>query len=256
MARIIPPLLAGVLTVPAFATEAPREITWQQLPEPPRQGNFVGEPGLPIDAMNEGFLNAHPDVRWRREGLTDYENRHYARAMKHLLRAAKYADKPAQAMIAEMHWEGIGVPQDRALGYVWMDLAAERMYPNFLILRERYWHAMDEAERKDAIERGQAVFARYADDVAKPRLESVLRHEARKVTGSHLGYVGTMTVVHNTGPLAVPGMTQRGDSSYAKKYWSPEQYWQSQDATWKDPPKGSVEVGELEAAPERLPPDH
>lgn len=246
-------LLAAMLTSVAFADE-PRLIRWQAPPEPPRMGNFVGEPGLPIEAMSEGFLSAHPDVRWRREGLTDYENQRYARAMTNLLRAARYADKPAQAMIAEMHWEGIGVPQDRALGYVWMDLASERMYPNFLILRERYWHALSEAERRDAVERGQAVFAAYADDVAKPRLERVLRHEARKITGSHLGHVGTMSVVHNTGPLAVPGMTLRGDTSYAKKYWSPEQYWQVQDAAWKEPPRGEVEVGELEAAPE--PPEH
>lgn len=246
-------LLAAVLATSALAGE-PRRITWQAPPEPPRHGKFIGEPGVAIEAMTEDFLGAHPDIRWRREGLLEYSRQRHALAMTYFLRAARYADKAAQAMIAEMHWQGIGVPQDRALGYVWMDLAAERQYPNFLILRERYWHHLDEAERRDALVRGQAVFDQYADDVAKPRLEKLLRHEARKITGSHLGYVGSLAITTKTGPLAGTNMTLRGDQLFAKKYWDPELYWQTQDEIWKGPPKGEVEVGELESAQE--PPAH
>src|SRR3546814_3009538 len=74
-------------------------------------------------------------------------------------------------MIAEMHWRGLGVPQDRELGYAWMDLAAERMYPNFVIKRERYWQLLDADQRRNAIERGQQLLAEYGDDAAKPRSE-------------------------------------------------------------------------------------
>ena len=47
--------------------------------ERPKQGNFVGEPGISPELMTEGFLSAHPDLRWRREGLHAYANKNYAR---------------------------------------------------------------------------------------------------------------------------------------------------------------------------------
>ena len=243
------PLLAATLAATALAEE-PRRIQWQTPAEAPRHGNFVGEPGIAIEVMTEDFLAGHPDIRWRREALHNYANQRYTEAMTQFLRAARYGDKASQAMIAEMHWEGIGVPADRVLGYVWMDLAAERQYPNFLILRERYWHQLDEADRSDVQPRGQAVFAEYGDDAAKPRLAKVLRRESRNVTGSRTGFVGTLTIIPNTGPFAGTGMTIRGDELYAKKYWEPEQYWRLQDEVWKGPPKGEVEVGELESVQE------
>lgn len=245
------PLLFAVLATVTGAEEPARELKWQEPPEAPRYGNFVGEPGIAIEVMTEGFLSGHPDIRWRREGLHEYANERYAEAMTRFLRAARYADKAAQAMVAEMYWEGIGVAQDRALGYAWMDLASERRYPNFLILRERYWHALDEADRRDALERGQAVFAEYGDEIAKPRLEKVMRRESRKVTGSRTGFVsGNLTIIPNTGPLAGTGMTIRADELYSEKYWKPEQYWRLQDEVWKGTPKGEVEVGELQSAGE------
>ena len=243
------PLLTAMLASTVLAKE-PRQIKWQAPPEAPRHGNFVGEPGISIEAMTEGFLAGHPDIRWRREALHDYANQRHTEAAKHFLRAARYGDKASQAMLAEMHWEGIGMPQDRALGYVWMDLAAERNYPNFLILRERYWHQLDETGRRDALARGQALYAEYGDEVAKPRLEKVMRREARSVTGSRTGFVGNLTIIPYTGPLAGTGVTLRADELYAKKYWNPEQYWQLQDEVWKGPPKGEVEVGELEPVQE------
>lgn len=197
--------------------------------------------------LTEGFLAAHPDLRWRAEGVRSYERKDYAAALTELKRAAYYGDKPAQAIIAEMYWGGIGVPEDRALAYAWMDIAAERAYHDFLVRREGYWRALDEAQRRDALERGQAVLAEYGDDVAKPRLERILKREMRRVTGSRVGFVGNLTIIPNTGPLAGTGMTLRGDEYYAKKYWQPKEYWQLQDALWKAPLKGRVRVGELES---------
>ena len=196
--------------------------------------------------LTEGFLAAHPDLRWRVEGVRSYERKDYASALTELKRAAYYGDKPAQAIIAEMYWSGTGVAQDRALAYAWMDVAAERLYHDFLVRREGYWRALDGAQRQDAIARGQAVMAEYGDDVAKSRLEKVLRREMRRVTGSRVGFVGNLTIVPQTGPWAGTGMTLRGDEYYAPKYWQPEKYWQLQDELWKAPLKGRVRVGEPE----------
>ncbi|QDH71536.1 SEL1-like repeat protein [Marilutibacter alkalisoli] len=212
------------------------------------------EAGFDPAVMTEGFLAAHPDLRWRGEGLHAYGQANYELAMTRLKRAARYADKPSQAMIAEMYWNGIGVPQDRALGYVWMDIAAERHYHDFLVRREIYWDALSEHERAAAVERGQAVLAEYGDDVAKPRLERVLRRERRRMTGSRTGFTGFLTIVPNTGPMSDMGMTLRGDQYYAKKYWEPEYYWAMQDILWKAPLEGRVDIGDVEKLDEPLDP--
>lgn len=226
---------------------SPQKAEWRAPVERPKQGNFVGEPGISPELMTEGFLSAHPDLRWRREALHAYANKRYDQAMEYFLRAARHADKPAQAMIAEMYWTGTGVVQDRALGYAWMDLAAERFYSNFIIKREEYWRALSEAEQRDAIVRGQPLLAEYGDDVAKPRMAKVLR-KRRSVTGSRVGFVGNLEIIPFTGPYAGTGMTLRGDEYYAPKYWQPDKYFEWQDEVWDAPAarKGRVKVGEIE----------
>lgn len=238
--------------------EPQRTITWEELPDRPRLGNYVGEVGIDPAMFTESFLAAHPDLRWRREGLHSFSNRQYTVAMDQFKRSARYADKSSQAMIAEMYWEGLGVEQDRPLAYAWMDIAAERMYPNFLILRERYWHRLDERERIDAVERGQTVLAEFGDEVAKPRMERVLNRHRRNITGSRTGFTGGLGVIELTGPAAAAmdlsslrsghtGGARDGAHVYDDKYWVPERYWEFQDEIWRAPAKRpAVEIGELE----------
>jgi hypothetical protein len=196
--------------------------------------------------MTEGFLAAHPDLRWRAEGSRAYERKDYPGALERFMRAAYHADKPSQAIIADMYWQGTGVAQDRAIAYAWMDIAAERLYPDFLAQREFYWARLDEAQRRQAIERGQAILAEYGDDASKPRLEKALRRGMRDMTGSRVGYVGNLVIIPHTGPLAGTGMTVRGDQYYDRKYWQPDLYWRLQDAVWEAPRKGRVDVGDVE----------
>src|SRR3546814_4667293 len=93
-----------------------------------------------------------------------------------------------------------------------MDLAAERMYPNFVILRERYWKRLDAQQRRNAIERGQPLLAEYGDDAAKPRMERKLRIANHQVTGSRLGFIRPgLTVRPFTGPLAGQTITARSE---------------------------------------------
>lgn len=205
------------------------------------------------DAMavmqSEGFLSGHPDINFRRKGLEAFEDGYLGDAAMYFERSALHADKASQAMLAEMHWNGIGVPQDRALGYAWMDLAAERHYPTFLSLRESYWSQLDPAEQERAIEVGTPLYAKYGDDVAKPRLEQKLRRAMRQVTGSRAGYRGALTIV-----LPGPGgisLKIRGDDFYSDTYWKPDHYWSWTDEVWSAPPSGRVDVGELERVQER-----
>ena len=245
-------LLVLALPLAAFAAASTepagpvRLLQWEGEVERPSFGSYVGEPDIAPELLTEGFLAAHPDIRWRREALHAFHHKRYDEAHTMFRRAASYADKASMAMLAEMYWKGLGVAQDKPIAYAWMDLAAERMYPNFTILRERYWRELSQAEQDAAIERGQALLAEFGDDAAKPRLERILRTEGRKVTGSRTGAVGFVRIIPMTGPMAGKNTTLRADDYYRKDYWEPERYWAWQDEVWKAPQKENVDVGDVE----------
>lgn len=196
---------------------------------------------------SDSFLGSHPDLRYRMLGLESYKKGRFSEALTFFRRASRFADKPSQGMVAEMLWQGVGTAQDRPLAYAWMDLAAERGFEVMLINRERYWRDLSEAERPQALQAGEAVFADYGDDVAKPRLERILRAARRNVTGSRVGFTGNLTII-------IPGptgdITLDGSQFYQEKFWKPETYWQWQAESWKESPKGRVEVGPLTVSPE------
>ncbi len=197
----------------------------------------------PIVMTSEGFLNAHPDMKYRLSGLAAFERGELERAFNEFKRGAKYADKPSQAMVAEMLWRGEGVAADRAAAYAWMDLAAERHFHVMLIKREAYWAALTPEEQARALEIGREVYAEYGDDVAKKRLERVLRRAKSQTTGSRTGMVGSLQIQFPTpaGPITV-----NGSSYYDPEFWQPERYWAWQESQWKDPPKGIVDIGPLQ----------
>ena len=217
----------------------------------------------------EGMQAAHPDFRWRWAALRELDaGGDVALAQDFLTRAARYADKPAQAMLAELYWTGRGVAPNRALAYAWMDLAAERGYVFFVAHREKYWQALSEAERDQALVLGRALYAEYGDDVAKPRLEKVLKRSGRTATGSRLRHSSFTHVYrapsHNPQGLAGVG-TRQGDvvigtelpGYYDPRLWAPAHYWTWQDQLLTHLPesmkKGQVDVGELQEAPQASP---
>lgn len=189
---------------------------------------------------SEAFLSAHPDLQNRHRGTLAYEEGRLEEALTYFRRAARYADKPSQAMVGEMLWKGEGVARDPALAYAWMDLAAERGQPRFIGWREHYWQQLDEAGREQALQVGQGVYAEYGDDVAKPRQERVMRRARRQVTGSRTGMAGSMLVVPvEDGHAQTP---VDGSRFHNPKYWDPELYWHWQDEIWDQLPQGIIEV--------------
>lgn len=193
-----------------------------------------------------GFLATHPDLDFRKRGLEAFKAGEREDAFRHFQRAAFYADKPSQGMIAEMLWNGHGVARDRALAYAWMDLAAERGYSTFLSAREHYWDELDAAERERALEEGQAIYAKYGDAAAQPRIAAVLRRGLRNKTGSRTG-AGAANL-----SIIIPG-SHDGDSEvidgskfYDSKYWNPKEYQAWHDAVWMRPRIGRVDVGDVQ----------
>lgn len=201
--------------------------------------------------MTAGFLTWHLDLRYRLLGMEAMKKGQEADAFKFFQRAVFYADKPSQGMVAEMLWNGQGVPQDRALAYAWMDLAAERGYVGFLGLRERYWNALDAGERERALEQGREVYARYGDAAAKPRIAWKLRIGRREVTGSRTGFTSNLRI-YVPGPGGYTHID--GSKFFDSRYWDPEEYQQWHDSIWQKPRIGRVSVGDVEQVGQDVPP--
>jgi len=194
--------------------------------------------------ITAGFLSGHPDLRYRLLGLEVFKLGRHDDALRFFKRAGFYADKPSQGMVAEMYWTGQGTPRDPVAAYIWMDLAAERGYEGFVLLRERYWRELDETQRAQAIEVGQGVYARYGDAAAQPRIDAVIRRYRNRVTGSRTGATGNLQIII-PGPN---GMTQiDGSKFYDKQFWDPELYRGWHDRIWRKMRVGKVSVGELES---------
>jgi hypothetical protein len=224
--------LTGLVALPALAAASTEDAC----------RNLSSKP-IPAEIMTAGFYDAHPDMRWRNAALEAYKKRNYSKALRDFKRAANYADKFSQLMVAHMYWEGLGIAADQPLAYAWMDLAAERNYRNFVAQREAYWAQLDEQQRAEAVHRGQAVYVRYSDSVTKPNLERELRLATRSMTGGRTGLV--------TGALYVTdvnGNDISGSVYYDPTYYRPEMYWCDQDAYWSRPMRSNVEVGPPQTA--------
>ncbi|ASE53764.1 TPA: sel1 repeat family protein [Stenotrophomonas maltophilia] len=210
-------------------------VTARECPvEAPRQ--------IPPTVLTGGFFDAHPDLFWRSMAQRAERDRQPARALDYYTRSARYADKFSQATVARLYQEGVGTRADPVMAYIWMDLAAERMYHDFLVLREHYWARLDALQQAQAIERGQQVYADYGDRVAKPRMERALRDGRQQITGSRLGYVSSgLIVVQRRGNEQ--GIVTPGSIVYDNDYWRAADYWCLQDNYWRPALTPSVEIG-------------
>src|SRR3546814_13485936 len=133
------------------------------------------------------YQSFQPDHRWRQAGLRAQAAGNYRAARKSYRRSAAYADKAAHAHYALMLWTGQGGGKDRGLALAWMELAAERQYPKFVALRDRFREQVTDAEAARAEDVRGAVFAAYAGAVARPRLETVMHRGLLSRAGERRG---------------------------------------------------------------------
>jgi hypothetical protein len=204
-----------------------------------------------LRAMNDASTWCHPDLFGEFAGVKRYVHKEYAGAMKYFEIGAYYADKFSQMSIGLMYVNGEGVPKDLLTGYAWLDIAAEREYPDFVATRDRVKASLtpDELQHAQAIRDKFAL--RYADKVAKPRMAQQLRFGREQMTGSHLGF--DQGVKHDSpkgtlckggvfiGGIALPEAGCGGDDIYAESRWKPEKYFARRDSQWK----ATVTVGDI-----------
>jgi uncharacterized protein len=207
----------------------------------------------------------HPDLFYRDLAVRAYEAGDKQAAVDWLLKAAGYADKPAQAMLATMYWDGDGIPIDRPRGYAWMDLAADRGYRDLLVQREKYWAKLSEAERQSAVMEGRRIYGEYSDEQGLRRLDRVLKREANRATGSRTGFGGnnltvrlrdgaagsSLTPAQDGAPVVLGGTPVRGTDYYSPTLWSASPYAKLKDRIWEQAhaEMGAVEVGPLQSLP-------
>jgi hypothetical protein len=187
-----------------------------------------------------------PNERYRIEAARSAANGRWIDAARYFRLAARYADKYSQHRLSMLYWHGVGVERDRVEAYVWADLAAERGYPQFLAIREKMWAALTLAEQAAVPARGDAVYAEFGDPVAKRRVNDVLGHAKRKITGSRTGFVGALEISAYQKNGLLPNLFENAAvaSTIRPERLDPDRYWQIEDRVWKDT---KVTVGDLEA---------
>jgi len=197
---------------------------------------------FPAQVLTDGFLEAHLDLFYRKAAISADRRGDFPDALKKYRLAARFADKPSQARIGEMYWEGQGVDVDHVMGFLWMALAAERGYDAFQARKMEYWNQLTPEERKRAVGLDQKMLGEYGDAVAKPRQARVMRREALRGTGGLLGYSEGQLVSINTprGGAIDPQVF------YAKQFWDPETYWRMQDYVWDGRTPGRVDIGDVQ----------
>lgn len=188
-------------------------------------------------------LTVHADLRFRLKAMEALEQGDHARAALRFRQAARYADKASQAALAELYWDGQGVDRDRALAYAWMDLAAERGYRFFLAKREAYWAALDARERSRSLVVGEALYAEFGDEVARPRLQARMEN-ATNLLGLYRGKASFRTTHMNSRHGKVLGIRSE---RYFADVFDDQGYWAWADATWEAVGQGQVEVLPLRA---------
>ncbi|AYA92655.1 MULTISPECIES: SEL1-like repeat protein [Stenotrophomonas] len=210
IARPLVATLLGLLAVPAAGSS----------PAPPADAYET------IVLQSHEFLVYHPDLRFRGLGMQARERGRHEEARNDFRNAARYGDKLSQAALADMLWNGQGGPVDRALGYAWMDLAAERGTEWLVVQRERFWEALSADERERAVREGRALYAEFGDPAATPRLERELRAGSMRQTGSRAGWNGAM---RSQGRGDAGARVLQPEKHQLARYWDPVAYRQWQD---------------------------
>jgi hypothetical protein len=213
----------------------------------------LDDPGVQktLRAMANVSTWYHPDLFGMTSGMRYYAHHDYADARKYFEIGAYYADKLSQLSIGLMYMNGEGVSKDPVTAYAWLDLAAERDYPDFVATRDNLKATLTPDQLGQATQLRKTLAERYGDAVAKPRMAVQLRQGQMQITGSRTGFdagVNQQSTKANCGPTLVIGgrsVAQSGCGGadlYAKDNWDPDKYFAVRDREWK----ATVTVGAVQ----------
>jgi hypothetical protein len=194
-----------------------------------------------------------PGARYMEDGQRAYAAGQFGSALAKYKAAARWADKFAQYNIGVMHLRAEGVEFDPVKAWAWLELAAERDYPQMVEAADDLYAMLDEAQRaegRDYLER--ELLPRYGDDARVEPTAQKMRQDRRRATGSRTGggaFLSYLTIIDGS------GQTRRGDEYYAAEKWDFERIIEYETQVMFRIANGNVELGELELVDDEEPED-
>lgn len=210
------------------------------------EGDPLNDPELQraLQAMKDTSTWFHPDLFGEYTGMRRYAHHQYQGALKYFEIGAFYADKMSQLSLGLMYMNGEGTPKDPVTAYAWLDLAAERDYPDFIATRDTLKARLTPGQLERAIALRGKLAEKYGDGVAKHRLLVQIRQgvlqgvpQSGSRTGFEYGNYSRKTNPNCALTLAGGGQEQPpgacGRSVFANAYWDPDLYFASRDAEYE-----------------------
>ena len=183
-----------------------------------------------------------PGAKFMAHAQRAYFAGQFGRAFDNFMEAARHADKFAQRSIGAMYLRGEGVEQDPARGWAWLQLAAERGYPEMVRVAAQVGGELSTAD----LERGQAILheelePKFGDAVAVDRTAMLMRRQRNKVTGSRVGSVGALKIFRNDDSNA----SEDGSIYYDRRRWDFRSIVAFETRLMHALDRGRVELGEF-----------
>jgi uncharacterized protein len=196
---------------------------------------------LPSLAPAMGYAEHTPGFQLTVEGSRSYKAGHYQSALSRFTAAARWADKLAQFNIGVMHYHGQGVGRDLARASAWLQLAAERGYPEMVDMAALVREELNEAQ----LARAQRILEQellpvFGDEVAIERTARRMERERRRATGSRTGMVGNLVVIDRS------GRNRGGDEFFRAEAWDFRQIVALETRIFRALADGNVTLGDLE----------
>lgn len=210
--------------------------------------------GLPVDEQllrldrpgNSfyGYDEHTPSSRLMGDAQRAYRAGMYFSALSHYKAAARWSDKFAQHNIGIMHLRGEGTEFDPLRGWAWLELSAERGYPQFVEAADSLWALMNESERSRARSILDNELAPvYADEATLERTAREMRFRLRDATGSRTGSRGMLQMLR---VYDASGFPRPGTEFYDPEKWDFQNIVRYETALMHAIHGGTVEVRELE----------
>lgn len=200
---------------------------------------------LPVAALGyQVNLDFNPGLKIYIEATKHYEAGEFDQAYTRYLESSRWGNKLSQFNIGTMYYNGIGVARDPGRAWAWVELSAERDYPQLVRAADEIWSELDEAARERARRiHEQELAPEYADEVAIPRTQRYVNRRFRAATGSRLGGGAP------SNPLIVQprGETHRiGDVYYDEDDWRVSRWLEQEEAWFRQMMEEGVPIAEFE----------
>lgn len=251
------PASPSVAAAPA-ATPSASDSTATSCPKPSATMQKI------LVAMNAADTYGHPDLFGEYAGMERYYACRFSSAMKYFKIGANFADKLSQLTIGLMYLKGQGVAKNPATACAWLELAAERKYPEYVAASNAVCGALSPAEQQQSKATLASLLPEYGDKVAMRRMVTKLHvTKATMYTGSRVGFdfgqsaasgklgsMGAFSYGNLSGGCGAPAMQYGGIpvpvkhcsmvSLWSPWYWTPKIYFAVRNGTY-----GHVSVGKL-----------